>query len=144
MAILSYRQNIYSYDFVHTWTAIFLEHLMNMSFMALVQAQNEPPAGFLSRVYSLLALAHSVSCFLFQRIKFHTQPLHCLTGRLLTIVQVNNMAALHDTYTDTHIYITLILLFIFFFILLPLPLAGRLSQTLPVWHNYSIEAAVIN
>ncbi len=32
----------------------------------------------------------------------HSTP-SLLTGRLLTSVQVNNMASLHNTYTDTHI-----------------------------------------
>jgi hypothetical protein len=41
------------------------------------------------------------------------------------------------TQTATHIYITLALLF-FSFTLLPLFLAGRLAQTLPIWHNAAI------
>jgi hypothetical protein len=64
----------------------------------------------------------------------HSTP-SLLTGRLITSVQENNMAALHNTYKDTHIYITSILLFILFFTLFLLSLAGRLAQTLPVWHK---------
>jgi hypothetical protein len=71
MAISITRES-YSYNFVHTWTAFFLEHLTNMSFMASIQAWIEPPVGSVSQVYSLVALAHLASCCLFQRIKFHT------------------------------------------------------------------------
>jgi hypothetical protein len=59
----------------------------------------------------------------------------CLADwQLNTSVQVNNTTALHHIYSDTHIYITLISLFILFFTLLPPSLAGRLPQSLPVWH----------
>ncbi len=74
-----------------------------------------------------LAVCSNSSCF--------TLTPFLLTGRLIARVQVNNMAALHNTYTDTHIYITLISLSILFFTLLLPSLAGRLTQTLPVWHN---------
>jgi hypothetical protein len=67
----------------------------------------------------------------------HSTP-SLLTGQLPTSVQVNNMAAQHDTYTDTRIYITSILLF-FLFTLLPLPLAGWLAQTLRIWHKYASQ-----
>ncbi len=77
---------------------------------------------------------HSVLLFAPTDQVSHSTP-SLLTRRLLTHVQVNNMAVLHDTCTDTHIYITLILLFFLFFILLLLPLAGRLAQTLLVWHT---------
>jgi hypothetical protein len=62
-----------------------------------------------------------------------------LSGQLLTNVQVNNTAALHDTHGHTYIHQKSALLFFFSFTLLPLFLAGRLAQTLPVWHsnNYS-------
>jgi hypothetical protein len=116
----------YSYDFVHTWKAIFLEHLVNTSFKASIQAWTEPSDGSLSQVYSLFALAHPILLFAPTDQVSHSTP-SLLTGWLLTNIQVNNMAALHDTCADTHIYITLTLLFFPFFILLPLLLAGRLA-----------------
>jgi hypothetical protein len=82
----------------------------------------------------LVCLAHQVSCCLSQQLKFHAHP-SLLAGQLSTDVQVNNTAAPHLMYIDTPIYITFILLFILFFTLLLLSLAGRLAQTLPVWHN---------
>ncbi len=53
-----------------------------------------------------------------------------LFGRLLTNAQVNNTAA------HIYLYITSALLFFFSFTLLPLFLAGRLAQSLPIWHSY--------
>jgi hypothetical protein len=58
----------------------------------------------------LVATPSSVSCCLFQQIKFHTQRT-LLSGWLLTNVQVNITTTLYDTWY-TSIYITLVLLFI--------------------------------
>jgi hypothetical protein len=50
------------------------------------------------------------------------------------------MAMPHHIYTIAHIYITFILLSISSFILLPLLWAGRLAQTLLVWHSNDMKA----
>ncbi len=65
-------EKTYSYNFVHTWTAFFLEHLPNASFMASIPAWTEPPVSSVSQAYSLFALAHPASCCLLQQIKFLT------------------------------------------------------------------------
>ncbi len=100
--------------------------------MALIQGWTEPLAGSLSQVYFLYALAPpSILLFVPTAHVSHSTP-SLLTGRLITSVQVNNMAALHNTSTDTHIYITIISLFILLFTLLLLSSADRLAQTLPI------------
>jgi hypothetical protein len=82
----------------------------------------------------LFVLSRPVSCCSLQRLKFHAHP-SILAGQFTTDVQVNNTAVPHLIHIYTHIYIKFILLSVFFFTLLPPPLAGRLAQTLPVWHN---------
>ncbi len=65
-----------------------------------------------------------------------------LSGRLLINVQVNNTTVLqYMTNMGTRIYITSALLFFFSSILLPSFLAGRLAQTLSVWHNNSLASS---
>jgi hypothetical protein len=121
--------------FVHTWTAVFLEHLANTSLVASIHGQAEPLAGSLSQVYSCLlwstqylTICSNSSCFALNPFLAYWWP--------STSVQVNNMSALHHIHTDTRIYITSALLFIFFFTLIPLLLAGRLPLTLPARHRY--------
>jgi hypothetical protein len=52
--------------------------------------------------FFLFVLAHSVSCCLLQRLKFHAHP-SLLVGQLNTDIQVNNTAMPHLMYTHTHI-----------------------------------------
>jgi hypothetical protein len=94
---------------IHTWTAVFLRHLANTSFMASLQAQTEPYSG-LTHEHASCCHAQLVSCCLLQRFKFHTQHF-LLSGWLLTNVQVNIITTLHDT-RHTCIYIRLALPFI--------------------------------
>jgi hypothetical protein len=96
--------HLYNHNNVRTWTAIFLEHLANTSFMASIQVWTETLAALLQEYSSCLFLAHPVSCCLLQRPMFHTHP-SLPAGELSTNVQVNNMAALHRIYTDTHAYL---------------------------------------
>ncbi len=88
---------------VHIWTAIFLEHLANTSFMASIQDWTETlVATFMS---SLLVYFGPPSILL----SVPTDHVSCspfpASWQLNTNVQVNNMAALHHIYTGTHIYL---------------------------------------
>ncbi len=84
-------------------------------------------------------MAPPVSCCFSQQIGFHTQPLHwCPGGFSLIYKQITQQC--YMTHMGTHLYFTSALLFFFPFTLLQLLLAGRLVQTLPVWHNYHTSA----
>jgi hypothetical protein len=85
----------------------------------------------------LFVLAHPASCCSPQWLKFHAYPSR-LAGQLYNKVQVNNTVVPHLMHTYTHIHITFALLSVSFFTLLPPHSAGRLAQTLPVWHNYCL------
>ncbi len=81
--------------------------------MALFHAQTEPHSG-LTLWACICCHARLVSCCLLQQFKFHNLRFP-LSGWLITNVQVNIIATLHDT-RHTCIYITLVLLLIFFFL----------------------------
>ncbi len=109
---------------VHTWTAVFLWHLVNTSFMASFWAYTDP-ALVPSCEHASCCHASSVYNCLWQRFKFHP-TVFCYLGLLLTNVWVNITTVIYDTW-HTLIYITLQLLFMFFFTHLPFFWAGWLS-----------------
>jgi hypothetical protein len=117
---------------VSTWTAIFLKHLANTSFMASFQAWTEPHFGLslwacilLPSPTQYLAVYYSGSGF--------TPKAFLLSGWLLTNVQVNNITTLHDICAHMHLHhigITSLLS-----THLPFFLAGWLTPTHPVGYN---------
>ncbi len=98
-------------SYVHTWTAVFLRHLANTSFM--------PPGIDLTLFWPLLMSMHPVatpnpvsSCLL-QWLKFHPN-IFCYLGGFSPMYKQTSQQ--RHMIQGTHIYITLALLFIFFFL----------------------------
>jgi hypothetical protein len=120
---------------IHTWAAIFLEHLANTSVMALSSDQTEPLASCFPHVSFLFVLAHPVSCCLAHCFMYHTCSLPCQPDSLTQVYKWTIWLCCISYRTDTHVYITFILLFILSFILLhfwagrlaPIPLVGNNS-----------------
>ncbi len=118
---------------VHTWTAIFLEHLANTSFMASFQAWTESLSGFslwacilLPRPTRYLAVYYSGSGF--------TPNAFLLSEWLLTNVQVTTWHMCTHVYkSHQHYYSSLLSTHLPFF------LAGWLIPTLPVGYNNTLS-----
>jgi hypothetical protein len=118
---------------VHTWTAVFLEHLANTSFMALIQAKTKPPSGLPLHVYFMLP-----RLIRYLAVRVSHLPLHCYLGGF-SLMYKQTTKQRYTTHMDTHIHHIGITILLFFFLrtFLPPSLAGRLVQTLPVRYRYS-------
>jgi hypothetical protein len=99
---------------VHSWTAIFLKHLANTSFMASFQAWTEPHSGLSLWACTLLLHPTQYLAVYYSGLGF-TPSAFLLSGWLLTNVQVNNITTLHDV--CAHMYIHHIGITILFFFL---------------------------
>ncbi len=102
---------------VHTWTAIFLKHLENTSFMASFQAWTEPHSCLSLWACILLPCPTQYLPVYYSGSGF-TPNIFLLSGRLLTNVQVNNITTLHAICAHMyvhHIGITILLFFLHIF-----------------------------
>jgi hypothetical protein len=99
---------------VHAWTAIFLEHLTNTSFMASFQAWTEPLSDLSLSACILLPCPTQYLAIYYNGLGFMPNAF-LLSGWLLTNVQVNIITKLHDICAHMcihHISITILLFFL--------------------------------
>jgi hypothetical protein len=102
---------------VHTWTAVFLEHLVNTSFMALFQAWTESLSGLSLWTCFLLPCPTQYLAIYLSGSGFTPQAF-LPSEWLFTIVQVNNITTLRDICAHMyihHIVITILLFLLHFF-----------------------------
>jgi hypothetical protein len=92
---------------IHTWTAIFLKHLANTSFMASLQTQTEPHFGLTLWACILLSRPARYLAVYCNGLSFTPSAFYNLGCFSLMYCTSKH----HDT-THTCIYITLVLLFI--------------------------------
>ncbi len=102
---------------VHTWTAIFLEHLANTSFMASLQAWTKSLSGLSLWACFLLPCPTRYFAVYLSGLGF-TSNTFLLSRWLLTNVKVNNITTLYDICAHMyihHISITILLFFLHIF-----------------------------
>ncbi len=111
-----FHENEHTIITVHTWTAIFLEHLTNTSFMASFQTYTEFLSGLSLWACILLPCLTQYLAFYLSGSGF-TPNAFLLSGWLLTNtnVQVNIITTLQDICAHMHIHhigITILLSFL--------------------------------
>ncbi len=114
---MTLHENGHTIITVHTWTAIFLEHLSNTSFMASFQAYTESLSGLSLWACILLPCPTQYLAVYLSWLGF-TPNTFLLSGWLLANVQVNNRTTLKDIYAHMyihHIDITILLSFLHIF-----------------------------
>jgi hypothetical protein len=101
LSFLAYVTSLLLYT-VHTWAAIFLEHLANLFVRVSSWEPTEPLAGSLLHVSLLFVFAHPVSCCLSHLFMFHTCTLPCQSDSYAT----SHIQQSYCTYLP-HIHITI-------------------------------------